>query len=72
MLRMKNFNILGVYWKIRPLGGGVTKNQYIGGDWPVCWFKGGGLARKGGVFEGGLIPQCPLWSETYYASSIVQ
>ena len=33
-LRMKNFNVFGVHWKIRFLGGGgggVTKNQYRGG-----------------------------------------
>ena len=30
-LRTKNFNIFGVYWKIRLLGG-ILKNQYIGGD----------------------------------------
>ena len=44
------------------------KNQYIRGD---CFKRGGGLdslliqggawqERGGGVFEGGLIPQCPL------------
>ena len=30
---MKNFNIFGVHWKVRLLGGEVgrvTKNQYIG------------------------------------------
>ena len=31
-LRMKNFNIMGIHWKIQFLGGmGVKKNQYIGG-----------------------------------------
>ena len=30
-LRMKNFNIMGVYWKIQFLGW-VTKNQYIAGN----------------------------------------
>ena len=67
-LTMKNFNILGVHWKIWFLGGGLTKNQYRGdelpkkGAWTVCRFKGG-LGKKdgGGVFEGGLIPQCILW-----------
>ena len=76
---MKNFNISGVHWKIRLLGGeGVTKKQYRGGELP----KKGGLGqfadlrdglgqfanlrgawqeRGGGVFERGLIPQCPLW-----------
>ena len=37
---MKNFNIFGVHWKIRLLGG-ILKNQYIGGD---C-LKGGGLGQ---------------------------
>ena len=36
---------------------GVSKNQYIRGDWAVCRFKGGegGLGKKeeGGVFERG-------------------
>ena len=30
-LRMKNFDILGVHWKIQLLGGEFTKNQYRGG-----------------------------------------
>ena len=45
---MKNFDIFGVHGKVRFLGGGgVTKNQCIGGDclkrgaWIVCRFKGG-------------------------------
>ena len=44
VLRMKNFNIFGVHWKIRLLVG-ILKNQYIGGGclkrgaWRVCWFK---------------------------------
>ena len=49
VLRMKNFNNLGVHWKVRLLSRGVTKNQYRGGKiaykgggaWTVCWFKGG-------------------------------
>ena len=63
---MKNFNILGVQWKIPLLGGEFMKNQYREGDclkregaWTVCRFNGGGggLARKrGGVFEGGWDP----------------
>ena len=65
---MKNFNILGVHRKIQFLGGGVTKNQYIGrdclkkGTWKVFRFKGEAWQeREGGVFEGGLIPHCTLW-----------
>ena len=59
-LTMKNFNIFGVHWKIWVLGGvgggGLTKNQYRGGNclrrgaWTVYRFKGGGgLARKKGM-----------------------
>ena len=29
---MKNYNIMGVYWKIQFLGEGVTKKQYIGAN----------------------------------------
>ena len=68
VLRMKNFNILGVHGKIRLLGGGPSwkTNIEVGdclkrGAWIVCRFKGG-LARKRGVvfLKGGegLIPQC--------------
>ena len=47
VLRMKNFNILGVYWKIQLLGvGGSQKTNIEGG---IAW-KGGldslGLAKK--------------------------
>ena len=54
VLRTTNFNILGVHWKIRLLGGGEgsTKNQYRGGDWfkegGGLWYaiiKGGGLGQ---------------------------
>ena len=54
VLRMKNFNILGVHWKIRLLRGGPWKTNIEEGDclkrgaWRICWFKGGGLARKRG------------------------
>ena len=51
-LRMKNFNILGVHWKIRFLGGeGFTKIG--GGDclkrgaWTVCRFKVGVWQERG-------------------------
>ena len=65
-LRMKNFNNMGVHCKMRFLVG--VKKQYIGG---YCLKRGGGLDRlqiyggslgnkRGGVFEGGLIPQCTL------------
>ena len=66
---MKNFNIFGVHDRIRFLGGGFTKNQYIGGlpkrgeTWIVGRFKGG-LARKRVVVFlrwARLIPQCTLW-----------
>ena len=58
VLSMKNFNIFGVHWKIRLLGG-LEKPIYRGnclkrgGAWTVCWFKGGlGKKEGGGVFEG--------------------
>ena len=71
-LKIKNYNILGVQWKIWLLEGGFKKNQCIWGtiniqlynmDWTVFRCKGG-LGKKdgvGGVFEGGLIPQYTLW-----------
>ena len=67
-LRMKNFNIFRVHWKIRLLGEGSRKINLEGGGlhkkgaWTVCWFKGGlGKKEGSGIFEGGLIPQCTLW-----------
>ena len=67
-LRMKNFNILGVHWKIQFLGGRGYEKPIQMGElservvWTVCRFKGrgGGLGKKwSGVFEGGgLRPQC--------------
>ena len=42
----KNFNIFWVHRKIRLLGG-ILKNQYIGGDWTVCWFNRGGRSLAG-------------------------
>ena len=40
VLRMKNFNILGVHWKIRLLGGGGIHKKLIERGLPK---KGGGL-----------------------------
>ena len=73
---MKNFNIMGVHWKILFFfsffwggegEGGFTKNQYIVGNCLKMWGLGswqicGSFAKKrrGGVFEGELIPQCTL------------
>ena len=54
-LRVKNYNIFGVHWKMWLLGEWILKNQYRGdgclkrGVWAVCRFKGG-LARKSGCF----------------------
>ena len=47
---MKNFNILGVHWKICLLGGGVMKNQYRGG----LPKKGGGGLQQFGDLRGRL------------------
>ena len=48
---MRNFNIMGVHWKILFLGGGSTKSQYIGG----LHKKGRGLGKfadlRGGLAE---------------------
>ena len=70
-LRMKNFNIFGVHWKIPFLEGVSRKTITEGGDylkrgaWTVCRFKGGAWQEIGGCsFEGGLIPQCTLWIST--------
>ena len=60
-LRMKNFDILGVHWKIWLLGGWSSQKTNIegglpekGGAWTVCKFKGGLGKKEGdGVFEGG-------------------
>ena len=71
VLRMNNFNILGVHWKIWLLRGegGLRKTNIEGGDclkrgaWTVCWFKRGRFGKEegGGVFEGGgLRTQCTL------------
>ena len=56
-LRMKNFNVLGVRWKIRLLGGGFTKNKNRGGVLPKkrggldSLPRGEGLGKKeGGCF----------------------
>ena len=55
---MKNFNIMGVCWKIRLLGGGggggVPKNQGLkrGGGWDSFQIWGGRAKKEGG----GLIP----------------
>ena len=54
-LRMKNYNIMGVHWKIWFLVG-FTKNQYIAGNllergaWTVCRFKGGLEKKRRVVF----------------------
>ena len=55
--RIKTFNIMGIHWKIRFLGEGFLKNQYIE---KISWNEGGqgGLNRfkkelpeKKGVFR---------------------
>ena len=68
MLRMENFNILGVDWKIWLLSGGSRKTIIERGDylkreaWTFCCFKVGlGKKEGGGFFEGGLRHQCTLW-----------
>ena len=72
-LRIKNFDILGVPWKIWLLGGQFTKNQYRGRDclkrrgaWIVSRFKGGAWEEGGGwcFWKVGLIPRWTLLSLT--------
>ena len=65
VLRTKNFNIFGVHWKIRLLGG-ILKNQYIGEDclkrgetWAVCWFKRGHDKKEGWCFSRGVDTPMP-------------
>ena len=56
---MKNFDILGVHWKIWLLGGEFTKKNDIEGDclkkgpWTVCRFKGAWQERGGVFLRGG-------------------
>ena len=65
---MKNFNILGVHWKIWLLGGSSQKTNIKGrlpekeGLGQPTDLRGAWLERGGGVFEGvgGLIPWCTL------------
>ena len=79
--RMKNFNVMRVTGKFGFFGNCFMKTQYIGGN---CLEKGGGLdslkiqgegrlgIKEGGVFEGGLIPQCPLWLIVYNNKMIAE
>ena len=48
-LRMKNIDILGVYWKILMSRGGSSWKTDIEGGLTVFRFKGGGLGKKEGV-----------------------
>ena len=71
-LRMKNFNIMGVHWKIQFLSGGGGSHKkpiYIyredlpekGGLGQFADLRGGLAEKEGVVFlRGGLIPQCTL------------
>ena len=64
-LRMKNFSILDIHWKIQLLRGGggeLKKKQYRGEDclkrgastvWKFKEGRGTWQEREGGVFEGG-------------------
>ena len=69
-LRMKNFNILGVRWKIlflaknlgersrkTKIGGGIAQKRKLG---QFADSRGVDKKEGGGVFERGLIPQCTL------------
>ena len=58
VLRMKNFNIFGVHWKIQLLRGGSQKTNteerdYLKrGAWTVADLRGAWQERGGGAFEG--------------------
>ena len=71
-LKIKNFNIIGVHWKIWFFffGGGVMKKPIPKmdclrrGAGTVCRFKSApGKKEKSGVFEEWLTLQCTLWKE---------
>ena len=57
-LKMKNFNIFGVYWNMQfsRVGRESRKTNMKRGDclkrwaWTVCWFKGGLLRKREGGF----------------------
>ena len=63
VLRMKNFDIMGVYWKIQFSGGGgchekaIYRGELPKGGLDSCRFKEGlGEKEGGGVFLGGWYP----------------
>ena len=63
---MKNFNIFGVHGKIQVLEKGFHEKTICSVDCLKRGFgqfadlRGAWQERGGGVFEGGLIPQCTL------------
>ena len=79
-MKMKKFNIFGVHWKIRFLEGGVGVHEkpIYRGRLPKKGGLGqfsdlrGGLDKKerGGVFDGGLIPQ--MHAMIRYASDAIK
>ena len=79
VLRIKNFSIFGVHWKILLLGG-VTKNQYTGGlpkkgglgEFVDSRGGGGGLARKREWCFWGRVdtPMPTIYSKTFQASKM--
>ena len=65
VLRMKNFKIMSVHWKIWFSGGVHKKGIYRGKCLKMGEFADlNGASRKGGgdVFKGGLVSQCTLCS----------
>ena len=75
-LRMKNFNILDIHWKIRLLVGCSRKTNIEGGlpkwkqgAWTVSWFKGGLVRKRGGTFEKG--PDNPMFTILYVYESFL-
>ena len=66
---MKNFNIMGVYWKILFLGGNFLKGG--GGLGQFSDLRWGLLKKRGVVFlRGEVIPQYTLWYNKNFLSML--
>ena len=75
-LRMKNFNILGIPWKIQLLGGSSQKTNIEGGlpkKGGLGQFGdlGGAWQEGGGVFEGGWYPNAHYDHDRFIKRSLL-
>ena len=77
VLRMKNFNILGVHWKIQLSGEGSRKINIYGGL-PIKGrlrrfvdLRGAWQERAGGVFEGGWYPNAHYDSGAKFEGKLI-